>query len=258
MGYPIIQDFLTNNRPGIKFAPIGTVVHATAVPGATAKNIRDSFQNHPQRKASAHATIDWNEIRQMIPWNEKAWHACHTGNELYIGCELCQSAKHDPAKFQAIWNRAIWFYAYWLVNVLHTNVVTKDNLLSHAEVTARYHESDHTDPVEYFAEYGKTMDQFRAAVQAQINSILNPAAEKEELDIMAYDLQPIAKGMLNGTSTLTCCSKPSNNNKTASVLRKGKNEPIGIYAKCTNEGIDWYLVNTNTQQWVAAKYVQLV
>lgn len=256
MGYTIVKDFLTNNRPGIRFTPIGIVVHATAVPGATARNIRDSFQNHPQRKASAHVTIDWNEIRQMIPWNEEAWHACHTGNKLYIGCELCQPEKHDPAKFQEVWNRAIWLFAYLFINILHNHTVTKDNLLSHAEVTARYHESDHTDPVAYFAEYGKTVDQFRGDVQAEINLMLNPV--KEEFNIMAYNLQPIAKGMLKNTSTLTCCSKPSNSAKTASVLRKDKNEPIKIYACCHNENIDWYLVNATNEQWVAAEYVQLI
>lgn len=171
MSYPIVQDLLTNNRPYIKFTPVGAVVHATAVPGATAKNIRDSFQNHPDRPASAHVTIDWNEIRQMVPWNEEAWHACKTGNKLYLGCELCQPAQHDPVKFQAVWDRAVWFYAYWLKDVLEVTKVTIDNLLSHAEVTAKYHESTHTDPVAYFAEYGKTVDQFRAAVQAEINGI---------------------------------------------------------------------------------------
>lgn len=77
-------------------------------------------------------------------------------------------------------------------------------------------------------------------------------------DIMNYPLQPIAKGMLKDTTTLTCCSKPSNSAKTPSVLRKGLNEPINIYAMCKNEGILWYLVNAKTEQWVAARYVQII
>lgn len=76
--------------------------------------------------------------------------------------------------------------------------------------------------------------------------------------LMDYKLQPIAKGMLSNTSTLTCCSKPSNDYKTASVLKKGINEPINIYAKVHNEDRDWYLVNPINEQWVAAGYVSLV
>jgi hypothetical protein len=77
-------------------------------------------------------------------------------------------------------------------------------------------------------------------------------------DIMDYKLQPIAKGMLLNTTSLTCCSKPSNSYKTTSVLKKGINEPINIYAKVHNEDRDWYLVNPTNEQWVAAGYVSLI
>lgn len=82
--------------------------------------------------------------------------------------------------------------------------------------------------------------------------------EKEEFDIMAIKLQAVCKGLLHNTGTLTCCSKPSNNNKTTSVLRKGLHEPINIYAKTYSEGIYWYLVNVENEQWVAAHYVKII
>lgn len=82
--------------------------------------------------------------------------------------------------------------------------------------------------------------------------------ESEGIKIMAYVLQPIAKGMLKNTTTLECCSKPSNSARTGHFIRKGQNEPINIYAKCKNEGIEWYLVNPTTEQWVAAHYVQII
>jgi peptidoglycan L-alanyl-D-glutamate endopeptidase CwlK len=85
-----------------------------------------------------------------------------------------------------------------------------------------------------------------------------PSIDKEGVDIMSYKLAPIAKGMLKGATSLTCCSKPSNNAKTPSVLKKGINEPINIYAKVKAEGIEWYLVNPTTEQWVAAHYIQII
>ncbi len=82
--------------------------------------------------------------------------------------------------------------------------------------------------------------------------------ESEMINIMTYDLQPIAKGMLKNTATLDLCSKPSNSAKTGNKLRKGINEPFSIYAKCKNEDIEWYLVNKANEQWVAAHYVQII
>jgi peptidoglycan L-alanyl-D-glutamate endopeptidase CwlK len=80
----------------------------------------------------------------------------------------------------------------------------------------------------------------------------------QEMFIMNYNLVPIAKGMLINTTTLTCCSKPSNNFQTPSVLKKGINEPINIFAMVFNENRYWYLVNPKTEQWVAAGYVQII
>jgi hypothetical protein len=82
--------------------------------------------------------------------------------------------------------------------------------------------------------------------------------DKEGFNIMDYDLQPIAKGMLKNTTSLDCCSKPSNAARTGSKLKKGINEPINIYAKCKSESIEWYLVNKVNEQWVAAHYVQII
>lgn len=82
--------------------------------------------------------------------------------------------------------------------------------------------------------------------------------ESEGINIMEYDLQPVAKGMLKNTTTLECCSKPSNSARTGVKIRKGVHEPINIYAKCRNEGIEWYLVNKVNEQWAAAHYVQII
>jgi hypothetical protein len=41
--------------------------------------------------------------------------------------------------------------------------------MSHHEVSLTWHKTDHVDPTAYFNNFGKTVDQFRADVQNEIN-----------------------------------------------------------------------------------------
>ena len=161
MAYEFKQKYITGtNRPGKPLAPQGIVIHSTATPGAPAINIRDYFNNHPEAKASAHAAIDWTTIIEIIPANEKAWHAGATANNSFLGVELCEPKEHDTAKFMEVWNRAVWYTAKackqygWDVSKVY----------SHAEISKMFHETNHTDPTSYFAEYDKSFGDFKLAV----------------------------------------------------------------------------------------------
>ena len=158
---------IQNNRSGSRLSPKGVVVHETATPGATAEREYQYF-NSADRGASAHAFVDWEDVIQTIPYDEVAWHAGPTANSRYIGIELCRPSGHDPEKFGRVWNNAVSLFAD-LFREHGFGEVTVDNLLSHAEVSSRWRESDHTDPVGYFAEYGKTVNDFRDAVQNELN-----------------------------------------------------------------------------------------
>jgi N-acetylmuramoyl-L-alanine amidase len=172
MSYSIVQKFIVHNRSHIVLKPRGIALHETATSGATAENEHKYF-NGAERNASAHAFVDWNSIIQTIPWNEKAWHACEPANSMFIGIELCHAT--NQAQFDAVWNRAVWLFAYLFINVLHINTITKNNLMSHAEISAKWHNTTHIDPVGYFKQYGKTVDMFRVAVQKEINNQIQPA-----------------------------------------------------------------------------------
>lgn len=165
---------IQNNRSGSRLNPIGIVVHETATPGATAEREYQYF-NGADRGASAHAFVDWEDVIQTIPYDEVAWHAGPTANSRYIGIELCRPSGHDPDKFGRVWNNAVSLFAD-LFREYGFGTVTVDNLLSHAEVSSRWRESDHTDPVGYFAEYGKTVNEFRDAVQNELNGGAEVAA----------------------------------------------------------------------------------
>lgn len=169
--------FLKNNRSKTPFEPKGIVLHETATPGATAEREYIYF-NTAYRGASAHAFVDWDDVIQTIPYNEQAWHAGPTANRRYIGIEMCRPAARNEEAFQKVWNHTVSLFAD-LFREFDFGNVTCDNLLSHAEVSARWRETDHTDPVGYFAEYGRTVNDFRAAVQNELNGGNNMATINE-------------------------------------------------------------------------------
>jgi N-acetylmuramoyl-L-alanine amidase CwlA len=171
MDYNIIQNFITQNRSYKTLNAVGTVLHETATPGASDENERAYF-NSAYRGASAHAFVDYNSITQTVPWTEQAWHAGPTANKRYIGIELCNYK--EALKFEEIWNRAVWLFAYVHVNIINVTDINNVTLMSHAEVSAKWKETDHTDPIGYFARFGKTVDDFRRGVQDMINKMIAP------------------------------------------------------------------------------------
>lgn len=171
MAYPIKKDYITvENRPGTLLVPQGGALHSTATPGATDEREQDYFED-AYHAASANTFIDWDSITEIIPLNERSWHAGVTANRKFFSVEMCEPAGFDMNKFMEVWNRTVWYFAYQFIN-LGIKTVTKNNLMSHAEISAAWHETDHQDPVAYLAKYGKTVDGFRMAVQNEINKLL--------------------------------------------------------------------------------------
>lgn len=172
MAYEITKNFISMNRSGKALTAIGTVVHETATPGASDEDEFRYFNSGAGgRSASAHAFVDYDSITQIIPWNEQAWHAGRTANRSYIGIELCNY--NDSSKFEEIWKRGVWLFAWLHVNVINVTTINKITLMSHAEVSQKWGETDHSDPVVYFAKFGRTVDMFRAEVQSEIDRMLN-------------------------------------------------------------------------------------
>jgi N-acetylmuramoyl-L-alanine amidase len=115
MNLNIKKSFIQLNnfsRPGKKLKGIkGIVIHWTACPGAPAKNISNYFgrlanqktnDKEPDRYASAHYAVDDNEIVQIIPEDEMAYHVgsktytdraekelSEYPNDCTIGIEMC-------------------------------------------------------------------------------------------------------------------------------------------------------------------------
>jgi len=73
----------------------------------------------------------------------------------------------DETKFQETWNRTIWLTVDICIRYSFdpTNI---NQLNTHAWVSETWHETDHTDPIGYFQQHGKTWDDFVNDVRTEI------------------------------------------------------------------------------------------
>lgn len=163
MAYSISEQLLSYNRPGEPLKPEGVVVHSTANPGATAQ-AEYSYFNSGYRAASAHYVVDWVQIIRLIPENEVAWHAGPTANHRFLSVEMCEPFGLDADRFDETWKRAVWLVADMCVRYGWTMA----NVLSHKEVSERWRETDHTDPIPYFSRYNREWGEFLMAVNNEI------------------------------------------------------------------------------------------
>lgn len=185
--YKIIQKFVTKNRTYKILKPVGAALHETANAGSTALN-HFTYFNSGDRSALAHLFVDWNDINdiiQLAPLNECTWHAKEPANSMFISVEMCRPKTHNVEQFNKVWDKCVWLFADLFVNTLKITTVTKENLMSHDEIRLKWKKTSHTDPTALLKEYGKTMDNFRNAVQMKINEMIKPKDElREALEII--------------------------------------------------------------------------
>lgn len=174
---------IVKNRPRTKLFPKGAVLHETATPGASAENEYKYFNNN-NVGASAHGFVDWNGYIQTIPYNEVAWHAGPTANSGYIGIEMCHAK--SKSDFNKVWNNTVELFAElfktygWDVN--------DTTLMTHKQVSLKWGETDHTDPIGYFNKFGKTIDDFRNAVKSKMKGDELTMAQYDELKAMIKEV----------------------------------------------------------------------
>ena len=164
--------YITQNRSYLPLLPMGIVIHETATPGATAENEYNYF-NSGDHGASAHAFVDWNGYINPVPYTEIAWHAGPTANSRYIGIEMCRPNGFNKQLFERVWENTV---------ILTSQLCKRfdiSEIISHADASRLWGETNHTDPVGYFREYGKTMDDFRSDVMKILNG--------DELDMTQYE-----------------------------------------------------------------------
>lgn len=237
--------------------PEGVVIHETATPGATAQNEATYFNREWSNIYTyVHAFVDNNQILNIKNTDYAVWGAGPTANAKFVQVELCEVSSTD-AFARSVANQA-YYTASKLVqyNLPFTPGVT---VMSHNDVSKKWGETTHTDPVGYFANWGYSMDQFYDLIGKYYNQL---------------------KGTTNGGSSNTTNNGGADNGN-ANVINvnnaSGSYVPLvaflsdGSMQKITNRalanntpwytdqvkdynGVQYHRVATN--EWVASNYVK--
>ena len=161
-GFRLIND-IVNNGHGPLWADY-IVIHETANPGATARNHRDLWAgNSYYADYAVHYTLDWTgDCYYCVPEDRLCWQVGN-GNDHVIGIELCHAT--NMADFKVVWNGGV----KWAAWQLKRHGWGIDRLVSHNECRYIWGGTDHTDPDDYFASYGKSWAQFKEAVKKELS-----------------------------------------------------------------------------------------
>ncbi len=151
-----IREDIVSDGHGWLGAPKYIVIHETANPGATAQNHRDYWSRDDTY--AVHAVCDWREIIHTVPYNRICWHVGNA-NDFTIGIEICHA--QSAADFRKAWDNAV----YWTKKMMAEFGLPASKVVSHDYCSRTWGGSDHTDPIGYFKKFGKSWDDFIAAIK---------------------------------------------------------------------------------------------
>lgn len=186
---------LTKNecfQRGVKIKPVGVMVHSTGAnnpylkryvqpdDGLLGKNSNGNHWNQARpagKKVCVHAFIGkladgTIATYQTLPWNLRGWHSGvgrkGSANDMgYIGFEICEDGLTDRAYFNKVYREAVELTAH-LCEVYGLDPKKDGVVICHAEGNQRGIASNHGDVLHWFPKHGKSMDDFRADVAAEM------------------------------------------------------------------------------------------
>lgn len=191
----IITAYATKNdcyKKAQKMTPKGIVVHSTGANNPNLKRYVDApdevgvnqYGNHWNnpvsvmgRSVCVHSFIGYDKnkkvrVANILPHNYCCWgvgsgsKGSYNYNPAYIQFEMCEDGLTDKTYFTAVRDVAIEYCAY-LCKEFNLPV---ENIVSHKEAHALGYGSNHGDPDNWWSKHGYTMDMFRAAVKAKLNT----------------------------------------------------------------------------------------
>lgn len=165
------------------------ITHSTGSAVGTKDKLFNSW-NAPN-KLSVHGMADATGSYQTLPLNYKGGHVGSKGNGKTIGFEICEPpnmayvdpshTKIDTAKYNpkdasniADFNKRYKNAVELAVDFCRQTGLGADKILSHREACAKGIASNHADVEHWFPLFGKTMDDFRADVKAELAKKPNP------------------------------------------------------------------------------------
>ena len=187
----LYRQFLTRNdccAAGRTITPRGVMVHSTGadnpkvsryVPGDETLGINRNG-NHWDRPGVAkcvHAFLgriaDGSVAAvQTLPWGWRGWHAGtgtsgRSANDTHIAFEICEDGLDDPEYFAAVYRAAVELTAM-LCRQYGLDPLADGVVICHQEGYRRGIASNHADVLHWIPKFGRSMDDFRAAVAMEM------------------------------------------------------------------------------------------
>ena len=180
---------LTNNncyKAQVKMKKIkGIMVHST---GANNPNLKRYVQPDDGHLGTNNNGNDWNRpapdgrsvcvhafigkcadgsiaTYQTLPFDIRGWHCGGSGNNEYIGFEICEDALSDHEYFKAVYKEAVEFCVY----LCKEYSLKATDIICHAEGYQQGIATNHSDVIHWFSRFGVSMDDFRSDVAKKMN-----------------------------------------------------------------------------------------
>ena len=129
---------------------------------------------------------------QTLPWNWRGWHAGtgtsgQSANNTHISFEICEDGLTDEAYFGQVYREAVELTAM-LCRQYGLDPLADGVVICHQEGYRRGVASNHADVLHWFPKMGKSMDDFRSDVAAELapKPGAEPGSEPEKEDGMNY------------------------------------------------------------------------
>ncbi len=213
----LIQCILTDNdcyKTNQWITPKGVMVHSTGANNPTLKRYVQSLETDEDydqliellgynRNAN-----DWNRrgvgacvhafigkladgsiaTAQTLPWNMRGWHAGNgttrpSANNTHISFEICEDGLDDADYFGKVYREAVELTAH-LCALYDLDPLEPEVVICHREGYRLGMASRHADVEHWFPKFGKTMDDFRADVKAEME---DEEMTQEQFDAMMDD-----------------------------------------------------------------------
>ena len=232
--------------------PEGVVIHETATPGATARNEVTYFNREWSNIYTyVHAFVDNNEIINIKNTDYTVWGAGPTANAKFVQVELCEVSSTD-AFARSVANQA-YYTASKLVqyNLPFTPGVT---VMSHNDVSKKWGETTHTDPVGYFAKWGYSMDQFYDLVGKYYNQLKGTTNGGSDSGNSTDNGNVINVANSNGSFVPLVAFQDDGSVKNVSNRGLANNTPWYTDQVKSYNGVEYHRVATN--EWVDASYIK--
>lgn len=146
--------------------PSYLVIHSTANPGATAWNHISYWDRIGNDASMAQWVTDWTDggtVIQAMPGNAVAWHVGN-GNWQSVGIEICEATSQTD--FDLGFDTAAQWASVWLSEQGYG----VDRMVSHNQARYLWGGTDHTDPIGYFAKWGKSWEDFVSLVEYYLDN----------------------------------------------------------------------------------------